>query len=83
MNNKMAKNTCLSKTESKKQMANKNRDRIMDTESVFMVARWEGAVEGMCEGMRGSLSTNWKLQNSHGDERYSIENGVTKGLIFI
>ena len=38
MNNKMAINTYLSTIESKKQ---ENRDRIMDTESVLMVARWE------------------------------------------
>ena len=42
MNNKMAINTCLSTIESKQtNSANKNRDRIMVTESVFMVARWE------------------------------------------
>ena len=45
MNNKMAKNTCLSTIEFIKQKANKkNRDRFMDTESVFMVARWEADV---------------------------------------
>ena len=43
MNNKMAKNTYLSRIESKKHYANKkNRDRIMDMESILMVARWEG-----------------------------------------
>ena len=36
MNCKMTKNTYLSTIESKKQ---ENRDRIMDTESVLMVAR--------------------------------------------
>ena len=38
----MAINTYLSTIESKKQT--KGRDRIMDTESVLMVARWEGDV---------------------------------------
>ena len=43
MNNKMAKNTNLSTIESKKQTSQtKNRDRIMDTDSILMVAKWEG-----------------------------------------
>ena len=43
MNNKMTKNMYLSTIESKKQTENKkNRDRIMDTESILMGARWEG-----------------------------------------
>ena len=43
MNNKMATNTYLTTIGSKKtHYANKNRDRIMDMESVLMVARWEG-----------------------------------------
>ena len=48
MNNKMAINAYLSTIETKtetKQM--NNRDRIMDMESVLMVARWEGGV-GEC-----------------------------------
>ena len=47
MNDKMAKNTNLSTIESKKQTSQtKNRDRIMDTESILMVARWEVCVGG-------------------------------------
>ena len=44
MNNNMAINTYLSIIESKKQPANtKKRDRIMDMESILMVAsRWRG-----------------------------------------
>ena len=46
MNNKMVINTYLATIESKKQSKkNKNRDRIVDTESVLMVARWEVGVE--------------------------------------
>ena len=46
MNNKMAINTHLSTIESKNQTNNKkNRDKIMDIESILMVARWEGSVE--------------------------------------
>ena len=41
MNNKMAKDTNLSTFESKKQ-TNKNKDRIMGTESILMVVRWAG-----------------------------------------
>ena len=49
----------------------------MDTESVLMVARWEGCGR-MGEEMRGLRSTNRQLQNSHGDLKYSIGNGVAK-----
>ena len=45
MNNKMAKNTYLSRIESKKHYANKkNRDRIMDMERILMAVRWERGV---------------------------------------
>ena len=43
MNNKMAINMYPSTIESKNKL-NKNRDRIMDMESVLMVARWEGGL---------------------------------------
>ena len=44
MNNNMAKKTHLSTVETKINEANrKNRDRVMDTKSILMVARWEGA----------------------------------------
>ena len=42
MNNKMAINTYPSVMESKKQTKQTNRGRIMDMESVLMVANWEG-----------------------------------------
>ena len=38
----MAINTYLSTIESKKQTKQTRRDRIMDVESILMVARWEG-----------------------------------------
>ena len=50
----------------------------MDSDSVFMVARWEGS---MGEWVRGLGSTNRQLQNSHGDVKYSIGNGVGKEII--
>ena len=41
MTRETGKNTNQSKIESKKQAKQtKNRDRIMDTESILMVARW-------------------------------------------
>ena len=45
-----------------------------------MVARWEG-LGGMGEEVRGLRGTNRLLQNSHGDVKYSIGNGVAKELI--
>ena len=50
----------------------------MDTESFLMVARWHG---GMGEEVRALRSTNRQLQNSHGDVKYSIGNGVAKEFI--
>ena len=55
MNNKMAKNINLSTIESKKET--KQTRRIMDTESDFMVARWEGGGR-MGKKARGLRSTN-------------------------
>ena len=43
MNNKMTINTHLT-NKSKKLTQKQNRNRFMDTESVLMVARWEGDV---------------------------------------
>ena len=35
----------------------------------------------MGEEVRGLRSTNWSLQNSHGDVNYSIESGGAKEFI--
>ena len=43
MNNKMSINTYLSTIESKKQ-SKQEKQRIMDTESILMVDRWEGTL---------------------------------------
>ena len=40
-----------------------------------------GRGQGMAEEVRGLRRTNRQLQNSHGDVKYSIGNGVTKELI--
>ena len=46
MNNKMSINTYLSTIESKQQTKQVSRpDRIIDMESVSMVAKWEGGLE--------------------------------------
>ena len=56
MNNKMAINTYLSTTESKRQ----TKQRRIETESwiqrVLMVARWDGVCGGMGEEVRGLRS---------------------------
>ena len=44
MNNKMTINVYLSTIESKKQTKQTRTERIMDTKSILMVARWEGGV---------------------------------------
>ena len=42
MNNKMSLNMYLSTIEFKNKLRRKNRDKIMNMESILMVARWEG-----------------------------------------
>ena len=44
MNNKMSLNMYLSTIEFKNKLRRKNRDQIMNMESILMVARWEGGV---------------------------------------
>ena len=51
----------------------------MDTKRVLMVARWKRGFVGMGEEVKGLRSTNRQLQNSHGDIKYSIGNGVAYG----
>ena len=43
-----------------------------------MVARWEWGLGGWAKKVKGLRSTNRQLQNSHGDLKYSIGNGVAK-----
>ena len=38
-------------------------------------------LEGWMKKVMGLRSTNWKLQNSHGDVKYSIGNKVSNILI--
>ena len=48
----------------------------------LMVAIWERC-GGMGEEVRGLRTTNRQSQNSHGDVKYSIGNGVAEELIFM
>ena len=43
-----------------------------------MVAKWKGELGGWGKNVKGLKSTNWQLQNSHGDVKYSIRNRVPK-----
>ena len=46
MKNKMAINTYLSTSESRKQTKQRRKmDIIVDTEDILMVARWQGSIE--------------------------------------
>ena len=44
------------------------------------VCQWEGFGE-MDEKVKGLISTNWQLQNSHGVVKYSVANGAAKEVI--
>ena len=45
-------------------MNKQNRNRLIDTENILTVARWEG---GLVKKVKELRSTNWLLQNSNGD----------------
>ena len=80
----MAIDTYLPTIESKKQT---KQTRRTETESwiwraFWWLPRWEG-VWGMGEELRGLTSTTRWLQNSHGNVKYSIGSGVSKGLIWM
>ena len=56
-------------------MNKQNRNRLIDIENRVIVARGEGV--GDCvKKVKGLRSTDWSLQNSHGDAKYSIGNIV-------
>ena len=61
-------------------MNKQNRNRIIDTENVLIVARWEG-VWGMGEKVERIKKYNWWLQNSNGDIKYSMGNIINISLI--
>ena len=47
----------------------------------LMVARWQGSLWGWVKKVKGFRSTNWYLQNSHGDVKYSLGNMVNNIVI--
>ena len=49
----------------------------------FDGCQFRGRSGGMGEEVRGLRSTNWLLQNSHGDVQYSIRNGVANEIILV
>ena len=52
----------------------------MDMESIVMVDKWEAGVGEWMKRWGGFRTTNRQLQNSHGDIKYSIGNGVAREL---
>ena len=59
-------------------MNKQTRNRIIDTENILMVARWNRGQGILVKQVKGLRSTNWSLQNSNGDVKYSIGNIVAK-----
>ena len=62
-------------------MNKQNRNRIIATENVLMVSKWEGRVRGLGEKGEWIKQYKWLLQNSHGDIKYSIGNSAAKEYI--
>ena len=55
------------------------RNKLTDTENILMVARLRGwGMGGKEEGLR---STNWQLQNSHRDGKYSTGTVVNSVVV--
>ena len=81
MNNKMAINTCLSTIESKKHTKQEELSQKHGYGKHFDGCQMGGGEGIMSEEVRGLRSTNRHLQNSHGDEKYSIGNGAAEELI--
>ena len=57
-----------------------NRNKLINTENTVMVARGKGDW-GVDENGRELRSTNWRLQNSHGDVKYCVGNIVDNAVI--
>ena len=51
------------------------------TENILIVAIWKGFLRMWMKNMKGLISTNWLLQNSHWQYNYSIWNRVNNILI--
>ena len=53
-------------------MNKQNRNSLTDTENKLRVAQWQRRLGGRVKNVKGLRSTDWWLQNSHGDVKYSI-----------
>ena len=82
MNNKMAINTYLSKMNLKNKLSKQKELRQNHgSREHFDGCQMGGVYRIMGEEVRGLRSTSRQLQNSHGDVKYGIGNGVAKELI--
>ena len=71
-------NDCTYMCNLKNKTNKQNRNRLIDTKNNLRVARWEGGEE-LSEKGKGVK----KLQNSHGDVKYSIRNIVNNIIITV
>ena len=68
--------------EYKKQNKTSITQTLINSENILTVDSWkEGDLGGWVKTVKGLRGTNWKLQNSHGDVRYSIGNIVNNIVI--
>ena len=81
MNNKIAINTHLSTIESKNKPSKQEQRQNHGYGKCFYGCQIIVRCEGMGEEVRGLISTNRELPDSHGDVKYSIGNEVAKDLI--
>ena len=77
MNNKMAINTYLSTIQSKKQNEHAKQKQTRryreHVDSCQIGGVRGGGIGDWVKRVKGLQRTNWQLQNSHGDVKYSIE----------
>ena len=59
-----------------------NGNRLIDTENILTVTRWEGSWE-VDEKLKELRSTRWQLRNYRGDLKYSIGNTINNSLITV
>ena len=57
----------------KNKMNKENRHGLIDTENKLIIARW-GEVGRLGGKVKELRSTDWQLQNSHGNIKYNIGN---------
>ena len=64
-----------------KEMNEQNRYQFLDTEKQTDGCQMRGVLGGWVKVVKGLRSTNWQLQNSHRDVKYSIGNIVDNIVI--